>query len=277
MSASLASFTFFLPLPLPQIPALVSLSLLGEEFLEKDIAIALCSLLLNESGAAGAMGKGQKNILDMGALGALNALARSDEEELQARAVSPAAFRACGILLFSPLLHRAGVIFRSLVLFYFCTLLVSFSGSLRARLPFSSPVLFFLPSLPPLLLLSLSFSLSYVPHPHLAFSSPQIKAANTLADLTVDRSVGQKLVDAGGINTLVELCNRDNGLIMQYTAVAIGNLSSSSKKWVLFLFRSSSCCCPLLTRSPAFPPASPTCLSITISHPPFPWISLCLF
>jgi hypothetical protein len=67
-----------------QVPALVSLSLLGEEYLERDIAIALCSLLLTESGSgAVAGGPGQKNILDMGALGALNSLARSDEEELQ--------------------------------------------------------------------------------------------------------------------------------------------------------------------------------------------------
>ncbi len=60
----------------------------------------------------------------------------------------------------------------------------------------------------------------------------QIKAANTLADLTVDKSIGSKLVDAGGLNTLVELCKRENGLIMQYTAVAIGNLSSSTKRFV---------------------------------------------
>lgn len=71
-----------------QLPALVSLSLLGEEYLEKDIAIALCSLLLNDNSVgstAGSMstGKGQKNILEMGALGALNALAKSDEEDLQ--------------------------------------------------------------------------------------------------------------------------------------------------------------------------------------------------
>jgi hypothetical protein len=67
-----------------QVPALVSLSLLGEEYLERDIAIALCSLLLTESGSGVvAGGPGQKNILDMGALGALNSLARSDEEELQ--------------------------------------------------------------------------------------------------------------------------------------------------------------------------------------------------
>ena len=68
-----------------QIPALVSLSLLGEEFLERDIAIALCSLLLNEAGAGSVSSgvAGQKNILELGALGALNSLARSDEEELQ--------------------------------------------------------------------------------------------------------------------------------------------------------------------------------------------------
>lgn len=49
-----------------------------------------------------------------------------------------------------------------------------------------------------------------------------------------------KLVDAGGINTLVELCNRDNGLILQYTAVALGNLTSGSKRCVSFSFVSLS-------------------------------------
>ena len=53
-----------------------------------------------------------------------------------------------------------------------------------------------------------------------------------------------KLVDAGGINTLVELCKRDNGLIMQYTAVAIGNLSAGSKRYVsLLLGLSATCSC----------------------------------
>lgn len=66
-----------------QIPSLISLSLLGEEYLDKDIAIALCSLLLNKAASMGRAAKGEKNILDMGALGALNALAKSDEEELQ--------------------------------------------------------------------------------------------------------------------------------------------------------------------------------------------------
>ncbi len=65
--------------------------MLGEEYLEKDIAIALCSLLLNDNSAGSTAtsmsgsAKGQKNILEMGALGALNALAKSDEEDLQAR------------------------------------------------------------------------------------------------------------------------------------------------------------------------------------------------
>ena len=70
-----------------QIPALVSLSLIGEDYLERDIAIALCSLMLNESATSAVnsaeMGKGKRNILEMGALGALNSLARSDQDELQ--------------------------------------------------------------------------------------------------------------------------------------------------------------------------------------------------
>jgi hypothetical protein len=61
----------------------------------------------------------------------------------------------------------------------------------------------------------------------------QIKAANALADLTVDRAVGSKLVDAGGIDTLVELCRRENGRIMEYCAAALGNLSSGSKTYVM--------------------------------------------
>ena len=77
----------------------------------------------------------------------------------------------------------------------------------------------------------------------------QIKAANTLADLTVDKSVGSKLVDAGGLNTLVELCKRDNGLIMQYTAVAIGNISSSSKRCVCDELRINTPSRPLIARS----------------------------
>ena len=41
-----------------------------------------------------------------------------------------------------------------------------------------------------------------------------------------------KLVEAGGIDTLIELCKRDNGLITEYTAVTLGNLSAGSKKYV---------------------------------------------
>ncbi len=58
----------------------------------------------------------------------------------------------------------------------------------------------------------------------------QIKAANALADLSADREVGVKLVDAGALDTLVELCKRDNGLITEYTAVALGNLAAGSKR-----------------------------------------------
>ena len=65
----------------------MSLSLIGEDYLERDIAIALCSLMLNESATnavnSAEMGKGKRNILEMGALGALNSLARSDQDELQ--------------------------------------------------------------------------------------------------------------------------------------------------------------------------------------------------
>ena len=55
---------------------------------QRDCAVALCSLLLTPS--TGSSGKkttsDHSKILEMGALGTLSALARSDEEELQSKA-----------------------------------------------------------------------------------------------------------------------------------------------------------------------------------------------
>jgi hypothetical protein len=209
--------------------ALVALSS-GEGQLEMDCAVALCSLLLSNVGSDGESaegGMGDSSLLEMGALGALAALARSSEFELQQRAADTlcdlsADFKACremveagGVRIVLQLSKTDSMPIRSkcaVVLHNFSTLTEMLERFIRDGLIES--------------LVSLSQDVARIPVGDSAQRmSMAWSCAAGLANLSKQQSMHAKYITTGAIQALVELSKSLSMEAKQACAVALCNLA----------------------------------------------------